>query len=243
VHRALDGIVPAHAPDADDIREAVGEGMVWRRQEGTYRLGRPADGSAGTVLVRDGVVLAHVHPEERLYGDARSELDHLRRRGLEVHVASGDRAERVARVGRTLDVSSTRAAANPLAKAEFVEELGAASTMFVGDGLNDLPALRAAACAGTPALHRPGLALRVHFSYLGEGVGAVRRVLAGADHVARAYRFNITFAVAYNAGAVALCLAGFITPVVAAILMPVSSAALVLVTTARAKRLEASWRS
>ena len=243
VHRALDGAVVTGVSGADEIREEVGRGMVWRRGDGVYRFGRPADGSPGTVLERDGHVLLHIHTEERLYGDAKVELDRLRERGLGIHVASGDRTDRVARVGRSLDVASARAAVSPLEKAEFVRELGAASTMFVGDGLNDLPALRVAACAGTPALHRPGLALRVHFSYLGEGVGAVRRVLAGADHVARAFRFNIAFAVAYNAGAVALCLAGLITPVVAAILMPVSSAALVLVTTARAKRLEASWKS
>jgi Cu2+-exporting ATPase len=130
---------------------------------------------------------------------------------------------------------------SPEEKAERVRSLDDHDTLMVGDGLNDSPSFEAALCAATPAVDRPVLPGKADFFFLGDGIAAIGRALAAAHHLRRIVKQNLMIAVLYNVIAVALCLAGLVTPVVAAILMPLSSISVVSLTALRLAKGADSW--
>ena len=84
-------------------------------------------------------------------------------------------------------------------------------------------AFEAAACRGTPAIGSGVLERQSDFYFLGQGLHAIRQLLATARRrrVTSAKILNV--AVAYNIVAVAVALAGLMNPILAAVLMPISS--------------------
>lgn len=176
--------------------------------------------------------------EEDFRSGAAEEVAALQQRGLQVHLLSGDRPDRVARAAAVLGIApeSARGGMSPADKAAVVTSLDQNDLMMVGDGLNDAPAFAAAFCAGTPAMDRPVLPARADFCFRGAQAGAVRAVFEVASQHARVVRTNLAMALTYNATTLVLCFLGLMTPVLCAVLMPISSAALVLHTSTRFPR-------
>ncbi len=81
------------------------------------------------------------------------------------------------------------------------------------------------------------------FYFFGDGLAALRWSLAAARQLRRIVRTNLVLAVAYNAVALSLALAGLVTPVVAAILMPASSLGVVALTAWRLSERRTTWMS
>jgi len=249
IHRAVASATPLSSAAADALEEQAGQGLVLVVDGAAYRLGRPSfagDAPAGaTVFSRDGNVLAAVTLEERLRPGVREELQALREQGYELHLLSGDAPAKVAAMAAKLGLASedARGGLDPEAKAARVRALDQHDTMMVGDGLNDAPSFAAALCAATPAVDRPVLPGKADFYFFGDGVQALRWSLSAARHLRRVTRTNLVLAVSYNLVALALALAGLVTPVVAAILMPVSSIAVVGLTAWRLSERRASWTS
>ncbi|MBX3463551.1 MAG: HAD family hydrolase [Planctomycetes bacterium] len=228
------------------IEEIPGRGLVGRHDGVEWRLGgREFAGLAGAagagrecVLARDGELVARFELEEDFRAGAAAEVANLAARGLEVHLLSGDRPDRVARAAAALGIPGARARGgmSPADKAAAVAAIDRGDVMMVGDGLNDAPAFAAAFCAGTPAMDRPVLPARADFCFRSAQAGAVLAVFEVADLHARVVRTNLTLALCYNASTLVACFLAAMTPVLCAILMPISSAALVLHTATRFQR-------
>ncbi len=230
--------------DALEVRERAGRGLEIRRDGHVWRLGRrefalgeaqPGRSGGATCFSLDGVPLASFEFDEELKHDAADEVRLLQKDGLELHLLSGDRGDRAARVGATLGLPSDHVHGDlaPEDKARRVRELDRRDTWMVGDGINDAPAFDAAFCAATPAIDRPNLPARADLFYLGDGISAVRETLHWARRLARVQRTNLVLAVSYNAIVVTLCLFGAVGPLTAAILMPASSVGFLGLTTLR----------
>lgn len=247
--------VPADAVPADAVLESIGEGLeLTVPDRGVYRLGRPdyVLGASGailgrefTVFGRDGVLLAALSFDEELRGDAAEEIGRLRALGLEIELLSGDSVERTQRVAAQLGLSPecARGGLAPEEKSARVRERDDSDTIMVGDGLNDAAGLSEAFVAGTPAVDHPSLPARADFYFLGEGIAAVRLVLAAASRLRSVVRTNLAIGVIYNAVVLGFCFGGKVGPVSAAVLMPISSIGLVLLTVYRMRGREASWTS
>ncbi len=247
--RAL--LQPGDRIPAERVREVPGMGVRLEREGTVYRLGRPgfADSAAesdrtGTVFSRDGEPVVTLRFGERLKEDAREEIDALRAQGQTVYLVSGDEPGRVRRLAERvgIPVACALGGLTPEGKVEWVAGNDRGDLLFVGDGLNDAPALDRATCAATPAVDHPSVPARSDLYFLGEGIAAVRHALRAARRLRTVVRDDLALAVLYNAGAIGCCLAGLVTPVAAAILMPVSSLLLVSVTTFRLRR-ESAWTS
>jgi Cu2+-exporting ATPase len=210
---------------AGELRETPGDGV----ELGPWSLGRAGwrdgEGGAGTVLARDGRVLARFHFLDTARPDAKTELVTLGRRGFATYILSGDRAEKVATLAGELGLRPERVQGDlsPQAKADWLETQGAGDVLMLGDGANDSLAFDRALCRGTPVIHRGVLERKADFYYLGRGIGGIRALFEVNAIRRRTHVAVLIFSVAYNLLAVGLAVAGRMNPLVAAALMPINS--------------------
>ena len=151
-------------PSVQDFRAIPGKGVEGRVERRLYRVGRPewagelglevppslrqgleeaeARGESVVALMDESRVLAYLALRDRLRPTAKQAIDALKRMGITPVMLTGD-AEAVARtVARELGIERYRARVLPQDKARIVRELKSQGpTAFVGDGINDAPAL------------------------------------------------------------------------------------------------------
>jgi P-type Cu2+ transporter len=207
--------------------ETIGCGITLCWNGAEYRLGKPqwaGEGQGDTLFSRDGQMLAGFQFGDAVRGDAAEEFCELQRAGYALHILSGDRPAKVNAMAAQLGVASDHAQGglSPDAKAECLRQLGPKRCLMIGDGANDSLAFNVSLCTGTPAIDRGLLERKADFYFLGRGLRGIRALIAIAARKRCADRAVLTFAIAYNLVAVALSLAGKMTPLLAAILMPLS---------------------
>jgi Cu2+-exporting ATPase len=223
-----DGIAPLAVGQAE---ETIGFGLELKYRGSVWRLGRPdwlggpASQVGDCVFARDGEVLAAFRFGEEARADAVEEIVALRERGCAIHILSGDRRAKVSAMADRLHIprEDCEAEMSPQAKARWLGGFDDRDTLYLGDGANDSLAFDAAWCTGTPAIDRGLLEQKADFYFLGRGLNGVRALLDTAVKRRRTARAVVAFAIAYNAVAILLCLAGRMNPLMAAVLMPASS--------------------
>jgi Cu2+-exporting ATPase len=122
-----------------------------------------------------------------------------------------------------IPASAWQAELTPGQKKRCVESLENHDTLYLGDGANDSLALEAALCSGSPVTGRNFLEHRADFYFLGSSLRFVPQLIEVAQRRRWAVSSVFAFASLYNAVAVALALAGMMSPLLAAVLMPLSS--------------------
>ncbi len=187
-----------------------------------------ADPDATVVYVVAGnAVLGAIEFGDALRPQSREAVAALRALGVRVHICSGDASGPVAAVARALHIASADAHAQmtPQEKGDAVAVLQASGSRvaFVGDGINDAPAL-ARADVGLAIGGGSDIALET------AGVALLRgdpRDVARAIALARATRQtivqNLFWAFAYNVVLVPLAAFGIVHPMFAAAAMGASS--------------------
>lgn len=236
---------PAGLAALSDVREYPGLGIEGRLKGRLYRLGRAewalvaaASGQgAGTLLSRDGELLARFAFEETLRPQAPAAIDALRADGIEITLLSGDTLAAVNAVAARLGIGTVAAGLLPAQKVERLAALAAQGrkVLMIGDGLNDAPALAAAHVSMAPASAADIGRNAADFVFLHDGLDAVPTALALARGAGRLVRQNFTLAILYNAVALPIAVAGYVTPLIAALAMSLSSVLVV----ANALRLKA----
>ncbi|MFN3461308.1 MAG: HAD-IC family P-type ATPase, partial [Oceanibaculum sp.] len=220
----------ATAPDG--VREEPGAGLVW----GDIRLGsrRWTGVSGDTAADTDGPELWLARPGEApvrfrfrdtLRADAAGVVAALKARGAKLSLLSGDRAGSVAAVADAAGIADWRAECLPADKVTAIAGWVAAGekVLMVGDGLNDAPALAAATVSLSPASAAEISQNAADAVFQGERLSPILEILAVAARADRLVRQNFAIALGYNALAVPLAMAGYVTPLIAAIAMSTSS--------------------
>jgi Cu+-exporting ATPase len=211
----------------------------------TIRIDRPDDlpdemagardelarsGETPVAVRRDGVVLGLVSVTDRVKPDAERAVSRLREMGLQVELVSGDREASARAIAAIAGIDVIRAEAFPADKVTEVERLKRAGkhVVFVGDGINDAPAL-AAAHVGIAMGTGTDVALAAaDMTLLG---GSLEAVADALDLARRTYRIigqNLVWAFAYNVMMIPLAVVGVLTPTWAAAAMAGSSVSVVL---------------
>jgi Cu2+-exporting ATPase len=238
-------------PPLPEARETPGQGVAAAHDGGELRLGSARFCAAESLVVpeteassiylrsSDRVVRLAIRQSPR--PDAAKIIAHLRDKGLELHILSGDRAEAVAPVAAALGVQDWRAGQKPADKIAFIEELKARGrkVLMVGDGLNDAPALAAAYASISPidAVHLTQT--QADAVFLGDKLAPVAAAVAIARRARGLMTQNLTFAIAYNVIAVPMAMAGQASPLFAALAMSGSS----ILVTLNALRLRGPGKS
>jgi Cu2+-exporting ATPase len=215
-----------------EMEETVGFGLHLQTAEGSWRLGRPGwlAGEAGAEghqceFSLNKFVLARFSFGEEVRSDAIEEVALLKEDGYLIHILSGDRKRKVSAMASQLGLPPWRCKGemSPEQKAAWVRSIDNRDTLMIGDGANDSLAFNESSCCGTPAVDRGLLAQKSDFYFLGRGLNGVRKLLEAGRRRQKTVRRVIGFALAYNACAIAVSLAGRMNPLAAAILMPLSS--------------------
>ena len=173
--------------------------------------------------------------DEEARPSAANALQWLGKMGMDTVILSGDSADRVRAIGRGfgLEDDSVLGGLSPSEKATLVEEMGADSCLYIGDGGNDSLAFDKALISGSPAARDALLQDRSDFVFTGRGLDFLPGLFRIAHWRSATVLMVLTLSVLYNLAAVALCLAGTMNPLLAAILMPLSSIATLLVAARR----------
>lgn len=217
-------------PLFDGISELPGLGIEGRAEGSLWRLGRAswaaADGAdEGTVLARDGRVLARFVFEDALRADAKDTIAAIEDRLGPVEMLSGDTEVACRRVADALSIAHVEAGLMPAGKVARIEALGreGRKVLMVGDGLNDAPALGAAHVSIAPATAADIGRNAADFVFLRESLSAIPVALDVSRRAGRLIRQNLVLAIVYNLFAVPIAIFGYVTPLVAAVAMSTSS--------------------
>jgi Cu+-exporting ATPase len=149
----------------------------------------------------------------------------LRSQGVVTRIVSGDATGAVSALALRLGVAKWDARTSPEEKARIVAGLRAAGAQvaFVGDGINDAPAL-AGADVGLAMGGGTGIALETaHAAILSNDPSAVPRAIRLARATMRTIAQNLFWAFAYNIVLVPLAAFGLVRPMWAAAAMGLSS--------------------
>jgi len=211
-------------PRAQAVREQPGLGI-----EGEVD-GRPWSlraGAPGVVELRDAaqVVRGTIELRDVIRSDAAATVAALRRQGQRVVLLTGDHPDVAQRIAAEAGIDEVIARLDPAAKAAWVrgERESGRRILFVGDGLNDGPALAAADVGIAMAGGAASTLLVADGVISGERTAPLLAGTRAARAAHRVIRANQRRSIAYNVSAVGVAVAGLINPLIAALLMPLSS--------------------
>ena len=230
---ARHGAVPA---PASDVRALPGRGIeatiegrpvgfyVGSSAEGIGADLRPlapaierfhADGKSWSVLVRDGHPLGVLAFSDEIRPEAAAAVRALTRDGIPVVMVTGDQAPAAERVARALGISEVHAGVSPAGKLALIRGFQARGrhVAFVGDGVNDAPALAAADLgvaigAGSDVAKAAGGVVLVRSDL--SGVALALRI---GRRTVRKVRTNLLWALGYNSVLLPIA-AGALVPLV-----------------------------
>lgn len=187
------------------------------------------DSSSEYYFMYDNKLVARFLLGDELREGAKASIKELKKMGLKVLMLSGDKQIVASKVASELGIDESHGELNPEQKALLIKELQkSANVVMVGDGINDILALKSAnvgIAMGSGASVSVGVSDVVLLrDELGDLVFALRQ----AKKTFKVIKENLFISLVYNALSIPLAMAGFIIPLFAAISMSFSSLLVVL---------------
>ncbi|MGM0605024.1 MAG: heavy metal translocating P-type ATPase [Halobacteriota archaeon] len=211
-------IAIGHPALFDELGWAVPDGV--RDDIATART----DGRVAVVVGRDGVARGHVVIGDELRPEWAETVSSLADRGVEVVVLTGDDRRSAVAFDAHDAVDRVFAGVPPEGKKATVERLSeSGTTVMVGDGTNDAPALAAAdlgiALGGGTAMAADAADVAI----VDDDLRSVETIFDVSASAGTRIKQNIGWAFCYNAIAIPLAVTGLLNPLFAALAMGTSS--------------------
>jgi Cu+-exporting ATPase len=166
-----------------------------------------AKGQSVLYVARDGVVQGMIAVADRIKPQAAAAVADLQAMGVQVALISGDTPAAAGVVAAELGISEVHGGVLPEGKMDLIRGMGAA---FVGDGINDAPAL-AAARVGIAMGHGSDVAIEAGEVVLMTGdPAAVARAIGLSRAVMQNIRQNLIWAFGYNAALIPVAAGGLV---------------------------------
>jgi Cu+-exporting ATPase len=265
-HAAASGQTGTAPPVLDQWQEVPGRGVEAASAQGRLRLGSPAwliecgvaaadpaqgfarqwmgRGATLVGLAQDDRLLAWFALTDTVRTGARAVVERLARRGLHAYLVTGDHTATAAAVAGRVGIPAANLCANvrPADKAALIARLQATGhrVAFVGDGLNDAPALEQADLGIAVARASDVAREAADLILLRTDLEAIPEALALAQATLRTIKQNLFWAFFYNAAAVPLAALGFLSPLLCAAAMGLSDL-LVIGNALRLRRPNRYW--
>jgi len=231
--------------DASEVREEAGRGMegmvnrhhvsiVGRRQAETRGLAEalpPPAGGLECIVIVDAVLAATLRFHDAPRPDSRSFIDHLGpRHGVRrILIVSGDREPEVRYLAQQVGIREVYAEQQPEDKVAITRaESARAATLFIGDGINDAPAL-AAATVGVAFGHQSEITSNAAGAVIMDtALERVDDLLHIAGRMRRVALQSAIGGMAASAAGMVVAAAGLLTPVAGAVVQECIDLAAVL---------------
>jgi Cu+-exporting ATPase len=185
-----------------------------------------AKGASVLGIAVDRRLVGALAVQDALKPQAAAVLSQLRARGLRLRLVSGDHPAAAAEVARQVGLNPEEvfAEVRPEQKAGLVRELQQRGerVAFIGDGINDAPALQQADLGIAVSRASDVAREAADVILLNPDLAAVPEALGLAQATLRTIRQNLFWAFFYNVAAVPLAATGFLSPVVCAAAMGLS---------------------
>lgn len=163
---------------------------------------------------------------DSLKAGARALIQSLRQEGLEVSLVSGDNRETAQMIAKQLGISTRHlhSEISPEGKAKLIQKLQKSgdSVCFVGDGINDAPALEAADLGIAVGSASDIAKQSADILLLQSDLHTIPKALRMARATLLTIKQNLFWAFFYNASAIPLAALGFLNPLICAMAMGLS---------------------
>jgi len=235
-------------PDPEEFMVLPGLGVQVRIDEGEVIIGRPRLLSEQGITVQEEVavrarnlasvgrtviLVAHNRQvvgmlvlEDTLRPEAGQVIRRLKKLGIRTVLVTGDNRVTAERIAGELGISEVHAEVLPAQKVEIVKQLQAQgmNVAFVGDGVNDGPALATANVGVAMGLGGTDVAIETaEIALLSDDLTKLPHLLSLSRQAMRAIKQNLIFSLSVLAIAVGLAIPGILLPVTGALLHELSS--------------------
>lgn len=171
-------------------------------------------------LLEGQTVIARLILTDTVKPEARRVIEELKRLDVEPVMLSGDGATRCQEIGTSVGIERIHSEQRPDDKLRVIDDLEeTAPVAFVGDGINDAPAL-ARASVGISVSNGTTVAIEsARIVLLGGDLSHLPTALRLARETLRTIKQNLFWAFSYNIIAIPLAAAGYLSPAIAALAM------------------------
>lgn len=220
----------------EDLKETIGQGVSGSINGHFYVINKSG-------VFENNELVATYQVEDTVRNDSRGALDKIMSKGRNVQILSGDRTEVVESIAREINLPKEFAHSELTPEEKSQKIKSSTHSMMVGDGANDAIAL-GDADVGVAVLGAMDISLRAADVYLTTpGLVPVEKLITLSEETMKVIYRNLGVSLTYNCVSVALCFAGYITPLTAAIIMPLSSLSVLISTLIGTKELRSLWKS
>jgi Cd2+/Zn2+-exporting ATPase len=235
-------------PDPEEFTVLPGLGVRARINDGEVVIGRPrllsdqgipvegdvvvrarnlvAVGRTVILVAQDRRVVGMLVLEDTLRPEAGQVITRLKKLSILTVLVTGDNTVTAERIAGELGISEVYAEVLPAQKVEIVKQLQAQgyNVAFVGDGVNDGPALATANVGVAMGLGGTDVAIETaEIALLSDDLTKLPHLLSLSRQAMRAIKQNLIFSLSVLAIAVGLAIPGILLPVTGALLHELSS--------------------
>jgi Cd2+/Zn2+-exporting ATPase len=228
---ALPGLgVQAHLAEQElmlgRLQLLVEQGILVDRQIQDQANNLAAVGRTVILVAQNKRVIGMLALEDALRPEAGAMIKRLLKLGIRTVLITGDNTATAERIAGELLIGEVHAQVFPAQKVEIVKRLQAEGHMvaFVGDGVNDGPALATANVGVAMGLGGTDVAIETaEIALLSDDLAKLPHLLSLSRQAMRAITQNLIFSLSVLAIAVGLAILGILSPVTGALLHELSS--------------------
>ncbi len=148
IHPLAKAIVSSNSidlPKVDGVKEVAGEGVYFTYQDSNFFVGKKDKSISATVVevFKDNEKLANIFLSDTIKQSAVEAINNLNANNIKTVLLSGDKEETVKNLARSLNTTEYYANLLPEDKYKYIENHKNKKELiaYVGDGINDAPAL------------------------------------------------------------------------------------------------------
>jgi Zn2+/Cd2+-exporting ATPase len=203
------------------------QGIAWLESASQHFQSLEEQGQTVIPIGVDGHMAGLIALSDSPRPEAKAAIAELKNLGIEqVVMITGDNPRTADRIARQLGIDRVYSQVLPQDKLRILRELQAEGkkVAFVGDGVNDAPALAAADVGIAMGLAGSDVALETaDIGLMTDEIGRIPQVIAISHRALRAIRQNVVFSMSWNVFSVFLGGFGVIGPVVGAVMHELSA--------------------